>query len=129
MSTRQNDEARLEALIAGLDDADQNASDEEIIEDARAAGIDLKADAARTKAALLKNADKGDGSHLHPRIILRKKPKEYTPEEILSFTLKGIRRYMPGSEISSWLSGRPTYSKSEEDLKNQIMEQMRKEGI
>ena len=53
MSTKQNDERRLELLVGALDDTFLSASDEEILEDAQSAGLDTAAEAALVKGALL----------------------------------------------------------------------------
>jgi hypothetical protein len=53
MSTKSNDEKLLEALIDALDEANEQASDEEILQDAQLAGIDTAAQATRAKRLLL----------------------------------------------------------------------------
>ena len=53
MSNKQNAERRIESVADALDNAFLEASDEEIMEDAKAAGHDTMADAARVKGLLL----------------------------------------------------------------------------
>ena len=53
MSNKKTDEEKLAAVIDALGDSVLNASDEEILEDLRIAGIDPVAEAARLKSMML----------------------------------------------------------------------------
>ncbi len=53
MSIEQNDARRLDLIADALDDAFLAASDEEILEDAKAAGLNTAAEATRVKGMLL----------------------------------------------------------------------------
>lgn len=53
MSTRRDDERLLELLINALDDATEQASDEDILQDAKLAGMDTAAQERRAKGLLL----------------------------------------------------------------------------
>lgn len=66
MSTElDNDARRLAALIAHLDEADATASDDEILADARAVGIDPKNDAVRLKSVMLSAVKRFQQRALH----------------------------------------------------------------
>jgi hypothetical protein len=53
MSTKRDDEKTLEALVTALDEADSEATDDEILQEAKLAGINTSAEAAHTKTLLL----------------------------------------------------------------------------
>ena len=53
MSTKRDDERLLELIVSALDEATEQASDEEILQDAKLAGIDTTAQASRAKRMLL----------------------------------------------------------------------------
>jgi hypothetical protein len=53
MSTKRDDERLLGLIVNALDDATEQASDEEILQDAKLAGIDTAAQASRAKRMLL----------------------------------------------------------------------------
>ena len=53
MSTKRDDEKLLELIVNAFDDATEQASDEEILHDAKLAGIDTTAQAGRAKRMLL----------------------------------------------------------------------------
>lgn len=53
MSTKRDDEKLLELIVDALDDATEHASDEEVLQDAKLAGIDTAAQASRAKRLLL----------------------------------------------------------------------------
>lgn len=53
MSTKRDDEKLLELIVNTLDDAIEQASDEEILHEAKLAGIDTAAQASRAKRMLL----------------------------------------------------------------------------